>query len=202
MKYIITVLVAFSLAFSSCRVDTEKRFMLSPKEALAIANNQDNILTSKKLADIINNEDSMANYRFVDLRDPLDFETGHIAEAVNIPFSSMSKNNSCGESFSSEFTHIIYGSSTEEVVFAGFALQQIGINNFLILYGDYDYIKNNIIDNFNPKTAILNPETSRYDFKEIMASGNTGEAPKVEAPAMKGIPIIKKKKEAAGGGCG
>lgn len=202
MKYLIIFIAAFSLVATSCRVDPKKRFVLSPKEALKAANNQTNIITPHMLADILYVKDSTLNYKFVDLRPPLEFEAGHIEGAINIPFSSITKNNNCKTFLDKDAINILYGSSTEEVVFAGFILSQIGVKNFFIVHGNYSFIKKNIIDNYHVMSANYNPENPKYDFAEMVSKGKGGESTGTIAPTNKMSPATsKKKKESAGGGC-
>ncbi|MBN2746903.1 MAG: hypothetical protein JXR34_09265 [Bacteroidales bacterium] len=197
----ILIIVVLALAITSCKVDPKKRFVLSPKEALVAANHQTNIITPHMLADILYVEDSTLKYTFVDLRSPLEFDAGHIRGAINIPFSSITKNNNCRTFLEKDAINILYGSSTEEVVFAGFILQQIGVRNFFIVHGNYDFIKEHIIDNYHVLSANYNPETPKYDFAELVRAGKSGET-KVKAPAQNFQPVKSgKKKEAAGGGC-
>ncbi len=200
MKSIIVIAV-LALAITSCKVDPKKRFVLSPKEALIAANHQTNIITPHMLADILYVKDSSLKYTFVDLRSPLEFDAGHIDGAINIPFSSITKNNNCRTFLEKDAINILYGSSTEEVVFAGFILQQIGVRNFFIVHGNYDFIKEHILDNYHVQSANFNPETQKYDFAELVKAGKSGNSP-VKAPAQTYKPITSgKKTEAAGGGC-
>jgi rhodanese-related sulfurtransferase len=202
MKYFILIISVFALVFSSCRVDPKKRFVLSPKEALVAANHQTNVLSPHLLADILYVEDSSLNYVFVDLRNPLEYESGHIEGAINIPFTSMTKNNNCNTFLDKDAINIIYGSSTEEVVFAGFILQQIGVKNFFIVHGNYKHIKENILDKYQVLSASFNPETPKYDFKELVSAGKQGTKsnPKKKEAAI-AAPITRKTVEESGGGC-
>lgn len=200
MKYIIIIVAVLSLAVNSCNIEPKKRFVLSPKQALAVANNQTHFISPQMLADILYVKDSSLNYFFVDLRNPLEYEAGHLEGAVNIPFLSMTKNNNCNTFLNKEAINIIYGSSLEEVVFAGFILQQIGINNFFLVHGNYEFIEANIVKHYEVMSANFNLENSKYDFGEIMNSGNSGGV-KSKSPVLKVAGPAKKGKEGAGGGC-
>lgn len=202
MKNILYLVIVISLLSTSCRVDPKKRFVLSPKEALKAANNQTNVITPSMLADILFVKDSTLKYNFVDLRSPLEFDAGHIDGAVNIPFSSMTRNNNCKTFLDKDAINILYGSSTEEVVFAGFILKQIGVDNYFLIHGEYNSIKDNVINHYNVMSASFNPEIPKYDFEEIMKKGKGGGASvsAASSPSSK-LPIKRNKKEAAGGGC-
>ncbi len=200
-KYVIIFLVGL-IALSSCNLSPKKSFKLSPKEALAQANDQANVISPQLLADIYYTKSSAHNYRFIDLRPPNVFENGHVEGAINIPFQNMTKGDNCRPFFAGDLINIIYGSSPEQVIFAGFMLEQIGVNNYFIVLGDYDFIKENIIDNYNVYSAPYNPEIALYDYAHIVAetagAQNQSQSNQMSKPAIK---IQRRKKEAAGGGC-
>jgi hypothetical protein len=129
------------------------------------------------------------------------FENGHVKGAINIPFQNMTKNDNCKPFFEGDYTHIIYGSSPEEVIFAGFLLKQIGVNNYFVVLGDYDFIKNNIIDNYNVYSAPYNPEIALYDYAHIVKETAGAEFAPSNQTSQPAIKIQRRKKEAAGGGC-
>lgn len=190
------------LLVSSCNLSPKKNFKLSPKEALAQANNQENVISPQLLADIYYTQGSEQNFRFIDLRPPNVFENGHVEGAINIPFQTMTKGDNCRPFFADDLINIIYGSSPEQVIFAGFMLKQIGVNNYFIVLGDYGFIRDNIIENYNVYSAPYNPEIALYDYAHIVAetAGAQGQSlsNQVSKPAIR---IQRRKKEAAGGGC-
>ena len=202
MRYLIIFTVIASLAFTSCGYQKKKKFVLTPEEAIKVANSQTNVIPAEILGDIIHMEDTTLNYRFIDLRPQQEFELEHLKGAINIPFNSFTKNNNCHVFFDKDHINILYGSSTEEVVFAGFILKQLNIKNFFITHGSYDFIKENIIDHYNVRSAYYNPEIPKYDFKEIMAKANkSGVKANKSTVKTVAVPIKRRKKEAAGGGC-
>lgn len=190
------------MALTSCNLAPKKTFKLSPKEALEQANNQANVISPQLLADIYYTKSSESNYRFIDLRPPNVFENGHVEGAINVPFKNMTAGDNCRPFFANDYINIIYGSSPEQVIFAGFMLKQIGVNNYFIVLGDYGFIKDNIIDNYNVYSAPYNPEVALYDYAYIVAetagAQNQTQSNQASKPAIK---IQRRKKEAAGGGC-
>ena len=200
-KYIFIYLVGI-IAFTSCSTKQSRSFVMTPTEAAKHANSQANVISPQMLGDIYYSDMSTANYQFVDLRTPSKFENGHIHEAINIPFRTMTKNNNCKVFLDQNIVNIIYGESTEQVIFAGFFLQQIGIKNYFIVLGNYQFIKDNIIDHYNVYSAAYNPEIAQYDYakivKETAGAQNYSASAKASKPK---IAIKRKKKAAAGGGC-
>jgi len=202
MRYLLLFTVIASLAFTSCGYKKEKKFILTPEESIKLANSQANVIPATTLADIIHMDDTTLNYRFIDLRPHQEFELEHLKGAINIPFNSFTKNNNCKVFFEGDHINILYGSSTEEVVFAGFILKQLNIKNVYITHGNYDFIKQNIVDHYNVRSAYYNPEIPKYDYKEIMANANKeGASSSKSTIKVIAAPIKRRKKEAAGGGC-
>jgi len=202
MRYLLLFTVIASLAFTSCGYQQKRKFVLTPEESIKEANSQSNVIPADILADIIHMDDTTLNYRFIDLRPQQEFELEHINGAINIPFNSFTKNNNCHVFFENDHINILYGSSTEEVVFAGYILKQLNIKNFFITLGNYNFIKENIIDHYNVRSAYYNPEIPKYDYKEIMSKANkSGVKSGSSTKKVVAAPIKRRKKEAAGGGC-
>ena len=199
-KYIIIYLVGI-LALTSCNSKESRSFVLTPKEA-AKANSQTNIISPQLLGDIYYSRNNTTIYQFIDLRTPQVFENGHVKNAINIPFRTMPRNKRCRYFLNQDVINIIYGESTEQAIFAGFFLQQIGVKNYFIVLGNYDFIKDNIIDHYNVYSAHYNPEIAQYDYARIVAetagARNYASSPKAAKPAAT---FKRKKKSAAGGGC-
>jgi len=195
------ILLLSILALTSCTNKQGKTFVLSPKEA-AKANSQTNVISPQLLGDIYYSQGNTSEYQFIDLRTPQVFENGHVANAINIPFRAMNKNKSCRFFLNQDVINIIYGESPEQVIFAGFFLQQIGVKNYFIVLGNYDFIRDNIIDHYNVYSAPYNPEIAQYDYARIVAETagdrNYASSPKSLKPAAT---FKRKKKSAAGGGC-
>ncbi len=198
--YLITILVSI-IALSSCNKE-QRRFSLTVEEASKQAVDQEYVLAPQLLADILYSGSDLDTYKFIDLRNPSKFENGHIEGAINIPFRTMNKNNNCKTFIDQNRINIIYGESTEQAIFAGFFLQQLGIKNYFIILGSYDFIKDNILDHYNIYSAHYNPEIAQYDYAKIVSetSGARNYSAKTKKPA--GVATFKrKKKSAAGGGC-
>ena len=138
-KYLIIILVSI-IALSSCN-EEQRRFSLTVEDASKQAVDQEYVLSPQLLADILYSGSNLDTYKFIDLRNPSKFENGHIEGAINIPFRTMNKNNNCKTFIDQNRTNIIYGESTEQAIFAGFFLQQLGIKNYFIILGSYDLYK-------------------------------------------------------------
>lgn len=198
--YLIIILVSI-IALSSC-TEEKRRFSLTVDEASKQAIDQAYVIPPQLLANILYSGSNLDSYKFIDLRNPSMFENGHIEGAINIPFRTMNKNNNCKTFIDQDRINIIYGESPEQSIFAGFFLQQMGIKNYFIILGSYDFIKNNIIDHYNIYSAHYNPEIAQYDYAKIVSE--TAGAQKYSAKTKRPVGVAtfkRKKKSAAGGGC-
>ncbi len=201
-NYLIIYLAGIMIALSACSGSQRKTFKMTPKEAIREGNSQTNVISPQLLADIYYGNTENTNYKYIDLRPPDVFENGHMRGAINIPFKSMTKNDNCKTFLDPDNVNIIYGSSPEQVIFAGFILKQIGVKNFFIVLGNYDFIKENITDHYNVYSAPYNPEIAQYDYAKIVAVTAGAQNYSVSSTAAKpALKIKRKKKEAAGGGC-
>ena len=200
-KYIFIYLVGI-FALTACGTKQSRSFTMTPIEAAQHANSQANVISPQLLGDIYYSDKSTSNYQFVDLRTPKVFENGHIEGAINIPFRTMTRNHNCTVFLNQNIVNIIYGESTEQVIFAGFFLQQIGVKNYFIALGNYDFINDNIIEHYNVHSAAYNPEIAQYDYakivKETAGAQNYSSSVKSKKPK---VAIKRRKKAAAGGGC-
>ncbi|MCK5846544.1 MAG: hypothetical protein KAG84_03835 [Bacteroidales bacterium] len=201
MKKYFIILIISIVAFTSCTKE-QRRFKLTVEEASKQASEQAYVISPQLLADILYSGSELSSYKFIDLRNPSKFENGHIEGAINIPFRTMNKNNNCKTFISQDRVNIIYGESTEQAIFAGFFLQQLGIKNYFIILGNYDFIKNNIIEHYNIYSAQYNPEIAQYDYAKIVSetSGARNYSAKSKKPSS-AVTFKRKKKAAAGGGC-
>tara|TARA_R110002050_G_scaffold263772_1_gene404412 strand:- start:7978 stop:8592 length:615 start_codon:yes stop_codon:yes gene_type:complete len=153
--------------------------------------------TSAAMAHKINNDTNA--YLFIDLRSPYDYEVAHVANAKNIPtaFILDEENKTLFQRYLNENRIVIlYGQSQRESEAPWLLLTQIGFTNTQVLLGGFDCYQ-----------GITNPcasEKARYDYAKISKMGalKSGQ-PTTAAPAKKkkAIPVKKKRKRAAEGGC-
>lgn len=141
-------------------------------------------------------------YRFVDLRNPQDFINGHIEGALNIPLQNILSEEYKSLWEDNTITNILYASSHDIACGPWMLLKQLGHNNNRILLGGYNFIKNNVLDNFTLRSNNYQDELPKYDYAKIVeetAGGLNEAAPTTSKTAL---PVTrKKKKSAAAGGC-
>lgn len=192
------------LAFASCSdTPSDAKYDLSPKQALEFAAKGDNILSLEQFADMVYRPADYPNVQFIDLRTPLEFDQGHLPGAVNIPEKSLVNRDNCDVMLVNDKVNVLYGKVGDQAVESGLLLKMVGINNFKVVPADWDFIRENMLDEYAVYTGVYNNEKARYDYAKIVAetAGAAVGGGSVAAPAP-AKPIIKrKKKEAGGGGC-
>ena len=155
------------------------------------------------------------NYVFVDLRSPYDFEVKHIDNAINIPTAFLlDKENKAlfSQYLKTNKTVVLYGQAERESISPWMLLTEIGYTNTKILLGGFACFSGN-------KTN-CSLGYAKYDYDKISKSGAEKakaaseksaaektakeKAAKVPAPVKKKkktIPVKKKVKREAEGGC-
>jgi len=138
-------------------------------------------------------------YVFVDLRSPYDFEVKHVENAKNIPtaFILDDENIAIFKDYQDQGIEVIlYGTSQRESMAPWMLLTQIGFSNTKVLLGGFDC--------YNGDNTKCSKETANYDYAKISTQGarmsGKAVAPKSEKK-KKSIPVKKKKKRVAEGGC-
>jgi len=193
------------LVFTSCgETPSDAKYELSPKEALAYAQTNEDVIPLNELADMYFRSADYSNVQFIDLRTPLEFDQSHLPNAVNIPLKSLVMRENCEVMLVNDKVNVLYGKTADQAFEAGLLLKQVGINNFKVCPADYSFLKSNLMDKYDVKTGVYDNEIARYDYAKVVAetAGAVATAGGSSAPAPAAKPIIKrKKKEAGGGGC-
>jgi rhodanese-related sulfurtransferase len=192
------------IVLSSCgETPSDAKYELSPKEALAYVQTNEDVIPMDELADMYFRKADYPNVQFIDLRTPLEFDANHMPGAVNIPLKSLVMRDNCSVMLINDKVNVLYGKTGDQAFEAGLLLKQVGINNFKICPADYSFLKNNLMDKYDVETGVYDNEIARYDYAKVVAetAGAAASAGSSSAPAP-AKPIIKrKKKEAGGGGC-
>jgi len=193
------------VVLSSCgETPSDAKYDLSPKEALAYAQTNEDVLPMEEVVDMYFRIEDYPNVQFIDLRTPLEFDQNHMPGAINVPLKSLVMRENCSVMLVNDKVNVLYGKTGDQAVEAGLLLKQVGINNFKICPADYSFLKNNLMDKYDVHNGVYNNEIARYDYAKVVAetAGAVASAGGSSAPAPAAKPIIKrKKKEAGGGGC-
>jgi len=187
-------MILFLLLGCSKKNESTSTFKLNSTDVLRVIENFEHV--TPKMAEA--NRVDTGNYVCVDLRSPYDFEVNHITNSINIPtpFLLEKSNIQLFNAFlKADKTVILYGQTERESISPWILLQELGYSNTKVLLGGYSCFLNE-----NPSCIA---EMARYNYAKISTAGKNGEVLKVEkpTPVKKVIPLQKKKKAAAEGGC-
>lgn len=149
--------------------------------------------------------DEVAGYVFVDLRNPYEFEKGHIENAINVPSVSI-LNEEHTELFESmqkdSITIVLYDYDQTEANGPWMILKQLGYN-VKILLGGYGYYSGEtydmMYDSEIPQYLIEEPKYNYVEIMEELTAGGASVVQDVQAEVV--IPRRKKKKTVVEGGC-
>lgn len=195
----VITLVFFTIALILMK-RPEHKYVQTVEQTLEKVMERNDVIRPKKFMEIYYNNDSL--YQFIDLRSAHDFIKGHLPGAVNIPLSKVLDKEYEPIFNQDKKINIMYYSDQCGACGPWLLLEQLGYKNNKILQGGYDYVKNNIIDNFSPMSANYSQENAKYDFAKIISEkgGNSSGAESTQSSGA--APVIIKKKAKKGGGGG
>jgi len=165
---------------------------------------------------IAQNELTNTDYTLVDIRNPFDYNKGHLENAINIPSAEMlnEDNSDVLERLKEEGkTTIMYGNNPNEAITPFMVLSQLGYDNVKILTVENSYYQNKLI---TKNVTIENASADVNGFiqesvkktAEAMKKAKVAAKPKYVAPKAKVVttpkkvvPKKKKKKMPVEGGC-
>ena len=149
-------------------------------------------------------EISNPNFILIDVRNQIEYEKGHMDNAINITTSGILSDDNTDilkEIEEKEKVAILYGANPNEVNGAFLMLTQLGYKNVKILTVENSYLDNQLI------TKNVTIEKSVADIQAFIdesvkkASKGVKKKVVVKKPAKKVITVKKKKKAPAEGGC-
>ena len=199
---IIIVLVIITGLITLRRPDV--KYKLTPTESLALLNDPALVITPEQAVALLN--DSAGKTLFIDVRNSIAFDRGHIKNAVNIPvrelFSKKSKTvfrdiEKAGQ------TAVLYGETQQQANGPWLMLRQTGFNNVFLFTGSYAQLD---IANSDSLTRLLPQlsETPLIDtaaLKAISTPAAGGKETSQPAKTEKKKIAPVKKEASSGGGC-
>lgn len=140
---------------------------------------------------------------FVDLRSIYDYEKGKLGNAINIPIPMLlnKDNKKLFDTWKKDsVTVVFYGNNQLQANAPWMMMYQLGYTNTLTLLGGKDYMDKQLNDLLT-ENSTYELENPAYDYKAILAKGNTGQETVTKQAPKKTVVVRKKKKKAAEGGC-
>ena len=199
---IIIVLVIVTGLITFRRPDI--KYKLSPAESLALLNDPALVITPDQAAGLL--KDSAGKTVFIDVRNSIAFDRGHIKNAVNIPVRELFAKKSKATFRDIEKagqTAILYGETQQQANGPWLMLRQTGVKNVLLFTGSYSQLD---IANADSLTRLLPQliETQLIDtaaLKAISAPAAVGKDAAQPAKTAKKKVAPVKKEASSGGGC-
>lgn len=155
------------------------------------------------------NEIDKGTHFLVDIRNSFEFNKGHLENAINMPSPEiLSEDNSeILENLKEENkTIVIYGNNPNQAIAPYMLLSQLGFDNLKILMVENSYSQNKLItknvtieNSTADVTAFIKESIQKTE--EAMKKANIVVKQKAITPPKKIIPVKKKKKMPAEGGC-
>jgi rhodanese-related sulfurtransferase len=155
------------------------------------------------------NEIDKGTHFLVDIRNSFEFDKGHLENAINMPSPEiLSEDNSeILENLKEENkTIVIYGNNPNQAIAPYMLLSQLGFDNLKILMVENSYSQNKLItknvtieNSTADVTAFIKESIQKTE--EAMKKANIVVKQKAITPPKKIIPVKKKKKMPAEGGC-
>ncbi|HDR88000.1 MAG TPA: rhodanese-like domain-containing protein [Bacteroidetes bacterium] len=202
-KIILTLLFVFIVLVFLFSGRNQLRYTLSAEEVLLEIIKEDYDMSPREANEISVNKEKTTV--FIDLRDPVLYDNGHLDQAVNIPsgklldrhFMKMLRN------FHDEgLTMVLYGQDHREAVGPFLFLRQTGFNRLKILTGGYDYFQRvaasgNGVEELPERVS----EEPRYDFAALIEEIGGAPGQVQQAIAQPVIPVRREKTTTIQGGC-
>jgi rhodanese-related sulfurtransferase len=182
----------------------EVKYVLSPAESLALLNNPEAVITPEQAATLL--KDNSGKTLFIDVRNSIAFENGHIKNAINIPVHDLfaKENRSVLRDLEKSGQEaVIYGETEQEACGPWLMLRQAGYKNVKLFTGTYSQLDPSNTDSLTRLLPQLS-ETARIDTAALkFVSASAGVTKSVSKPAEKEKKSVKpvKKQASSGGGC-
>ncbi len=144
----------------------------------------------------------ITNYLFIDLRNEADFTTGHLPEAILIPFDELlQKKHLKILTENKDKTPVLYADHEATAHIARMLLLSKGIDSELrVLAGNYEKAVEYVLSDFKPAYAGYKDEKARFDYRRFMPA-NASSSGKTQQSSPGSIPQIQKQTLSVQGGC-
>jgi len=179
----------------------EVNYVLSPAESLALLNDPALVITPEQAMALL--KDSSGKTVFIDVRNSIAFDRGHVKNAVNIPVRELytKKNKSAlREIEKAGQTAVLYGETQQQANGPWLMLRQTGFKNVLLYTGSYTQLDMAHTDS----VTMLLPQLSETPLIDTVAlkliSAPVTTSKKVAKTEKKTVVPVKKT-GSSGGGC-
>jgi rhodanese-related sulfurtransferase len=190
----------WALAVGNAKKDVQDH--MTPCQLLDIAATADKYISTDELArKMMSNDPTIV---LIDLRSPADFEKFSLRGAINIPLDSALNPENEDILNQKIFTNVFYSNSSDMAAKLWIITKRLGYNNNYILQGGLNRWVETILRPKRPSETAVNTEFELYNFRRAASSyfgGGSVSVASTLGDKPNAVPIKRKKKEAAGGGC-
>jgi len=180
------------------------KYKLTPDETIALLNNPAMVITPDQATSIL--KDSAGKTVFIDVRNSIAFDRGHVKNAVNMPIRELfsKKNRTLLHDIEKAGQNaILYGETQQQANGPWLMLMQTGFKNVLLFTGNYAQLDIKASDSLTRQLPQLS-ETPLIDTAALKAistpaAGADKAASTVKPDKKKVAPV--KKEASSGGGC-
>lgn len=170
-------------------------YKVSNADMLSQVNHPERWILPHELNAIIEN-DQLQNYLIVDLRQREEFNRGSLPGAINIPFEQLLYKKSLKQ-FKTRKPILLFSGKESQASTAGLLLYGKGFEKVRVMANDYSYMKENVLEKFQPSAAFTHDEKARYDYHRFFKAAPRPAA----APAAAQPKIIETQVITVEGGC-
>lgn len=131
------------------------------------------------------NSEQINQYQLIDIRDKYAFDKDHIPGAVNIPYAELLKKQ--GLSKINKKPVLVYGQQEATSAAAALLLYQLGFEKVNYLPGNFQTIKQFVLEEFDPVHSFYSAEKKQYNYQNYIRTNQqaAGAAPQKQTEAPK-----------------
>ncbi len=132
----------------------------------------------------------LSNHLLVDLRNEQDFAKGSLPDAINVPFETLLEKPIL-KKLKGNKPILLFGDRESVAAGAAMLLAGQGIHNVRIISNDFEFVRNQVLNNYHPKNAETHTEKAMFDYPRFLKTtpGNSksqAAQPKIPTGKMAG----------------
>ncbi len=177
------------------------KYSLTPAESLTLLNDPSLVITPDQAAALL--KEGSGKTVFIDVRNSIAFERGHVKNAVNIPVRELfeTRNKAAFHDFEKAGqTAVLYGETQQQACGPWMMLRQTGYKNVFLFTGSYAQLNLEKADSLTMLLPQLS-ETPLIDTAALKSVSAPASLAKESAQADKKAVAPFKKAGSSGGGC-
>lgn len=146
--------------------DNEKGYAVDNATMLKKVNGNGHIMPVMEFMETYN--PGHAPITFVDLRSAEQYQQGHLHHAIHLPMSELVTKESLKKLRHADGELILYSDAQHRSVRALMMLKSLGLENIRALAGNYELLKDKVLENPNPMLFFHHDEKARWNYLNFM----------------------------------